>query len=83
MCDRSVGLTVHPRKVDPPVHISVHEVEVLCHFLQDKQVSREEKLALEHGRRRILGLQRLGRADEGLSAVVDCFLRKVIENSRL
>ena len=61
----------------------MNEVEILGHLFQNQHVPSQEKLALEHGRRRILGLQRLGRTDEGLSAVVDCFLRKVIENSRL
>ena len=52
-----LGLTIDSRQINPPVNVPLHEVEVLGHFLQDEQVTREEELALEHRRRRILGFQ--------------------------
>ena len=84
-CERArrVGLTVDPREVEPALDIAVDEIEVLRHLFEDEQVPRQEQLALKHGRRRILGLQRLGRTNQGLSAAVDSFLGEVIENSRL
>lgn len=44
-----VGLTVHPREVESSVDVSVHEVQVLGHLLQNQEVPCKEQLALEHG----------------------------------
>ena len=49
-----VGLTVDPREIEPAVDVSVHEVQVLGHLLQNQEVPRKEQLALECGRRWVL-----------------------------
>ena len=77
------GFTVHARQVDSSFDISVHEVEVLGHLLEYEQVTGKEQLAVEDGRRRIFGLECLGRADQGLSAIPDRFLGQVVKDGGL
>ncbi len=79
----SVGRTIHSRKIDSPVDAPVHEVEVLGHLFENEQMASKEELSVEDGQRGVLRLQRFSGADEGLLAIIDRFLRQVIEDGGL